>query len=157
MQTSKSPWAVMQWAHELGRGTLKRFASKFSRKDFTLPQLFACLVVREMQGLSFRGTEALLRDVDWCQRLGMAKVPDHSTLCRAFKFILNSTHISRMLDLIPHADGLSHKQGDTLAVDSTLCETHHRSKHYERRCRHHSADRKHSANTRRSDTKRGRS
>jgi hypothetical protein len=53
MLTSKSPWTVMRWAHELGRRTLRPYTSKFSRKDFTLAQLFACLVLREMLGLSF--------------------------------------------------------------------------------------------------------
>jgi hypothetical protein len=38
-----------------------------------------------------------------------------------------------MLDLLPHARGMRRKLGRTLAVDSTLCETHHRSRHYERR------------------------
>lgn len=140
----------MLWAHELGRETLKLYAGKFSRKDFTLPQLFSCLILREMFGQSFRGIEAILRDADWCQRLGMVRVPDHSTLCRAFKFILNTTRIGQMLDLIPQANGLEGKLGKTLAIDSTLCETHHRSKHYERRCRHRSTDRKRSANARRS-------
>lgn len=140
----------MLWAHELGLRTLKPYASKFSRKDFTLAQLFACLVLREKQKLSLRGVEALLRDADWCQRLGMTKVPDHTTLCRAFKFILDTTRIGRMLDLIPHANAPRRKPGKTLAIDSTLCETHHRSKHYERRCRHHATDQKRSANTRRS-------
>jgi hypothetical protein len=140
----------MWWAHELGCCTLQPYASRFSRKDFTLPQLFACLVLREMLGLSFRGIEAVLRDVDWCQRLGMTKVPDHSTLCRAFKFILNTTRVAHMLDLMPHARGMRRKLGRTLAIDSTLCETHHRSRHYERRCRHHATSEKRSANSRRS-------
>lgn len=52
----------MRGAHELGRRCLPRYSSKFSRKDFTLPQLFACLVLREHQCKSYRGAEALLRD-----------------------------------------------------------------------------------------------
>ena len=36
-------------AHHLARGVLPEHTSKFSRKDFTLPQLFACLVVKEQQ------------------------------------------------------------------------------------------------------------
>jgi hypothetical protein len=150
MRTSKSPWTVMRWAHELGRRTLRPYASKFSRRDFTLAQLFACPVLREMLGLSFRDVEAVLRDADWCQRLGMRGVPDHSTLCRAFKLLVNAQCVARMLDLVPHARGMRRKLGRTLAVDSTLCETHHRSRHYERRCRHHATSEKRSANARRS-------
>ncbi len=72
---------------------------KFSRHDFTLAELFACLVVREMMGKSYRRTEALLRDTDWCQQLGMTRVPDHATLCRAFAHILNRQRVGDMLGL----------------------------------------------------------
>ena len=34
----------MRVAYDLGRRVLPEQSSKFSRKDFTLPQLFACLV-----------------------------------------------------------------------------------------------------------------
>ena len=45
---------------------LPQYSDKFSRHDFTLPQLFACLVIREHQKKSYRGVEALLRDCpDW--------------------------------------------------------------------------------------------
>lgn len=140
----------MRWAHGMGQRTLRPHASKYSRKDFTLAQLFACLVVREMLGHSFRDVESMLRDTDWCQRLGMKKVPDHSTLCRAFKYILTATRVGRMLDLVPHTPGMRGRLGRTVAIDSTLCETHHRSRHYERRCRHHATSQKHTANERRS-------
>lgn len=52
----------MQAAHELAKQSLPDHSSKFSRQDFTLPQLFACLVIREHQKKSFRGVEALLID-----------------------------------------------------------------------------------------------
>ncbi len=68
----------MRVAFELARSTLPRYFSKFSRHDFTVPQLFACLVVKEHQRKTYRGTEALLRDAEhWCHDIGMRKVPDH--------------------------------------------------------------------------------
>lgn len=73
----------MKLAHELGETLLPTFSSTFSRHDFTLPQLFDCLVLREHMKLSYRRTEVVLRDSDWCQHLGMSKVPDHTTLYRA--------------------------------------------------------------------------
>jgi hypothetical protein len=154
MQTSQSPWTVMQWAHAFGQQALRPYASKFSRKDYTLAQLFACLVAREMLGLSFRGVEALLRDTDWCQRLGMKGVPDHSTLCRAFQHLIKTANVQAMLDLVPQVPHLRRKLGSTLAIDSTLCQTHHRSRHYEQRCRHLATGRKRSANARRKRTAR---
>ena len=37
----------MRAAYQLASQSLPDHSSKFSRKDFTLPQLFACLVVKE--------------------------------------------------------------------------------------------------------------
>ena len=51
----------MWMAFCLAREALPKYSSKFSRHDFTLPQLFACLVVKEHQRLSYRDAEALLR------------------------------------------------------------------------------------------------
>ena len=52
----------MQAAYKLAVQCLPDYSSKFSRQDFTLAQLFACLVIREHQKKSFRGVEALLID-----------------------------------------------------------------------------------------------
>jgi hypothetical protein len=49
METCKSPRKVMVAAHELARQFRPDYSSRFSRKDYTLPQLFACLVLREHQ------------------------------------------------------------------------------------------------------------
>lgn len=140
----------MSWAYAMASKVLPAYRSRFSRKEYTSAQLFACLVLREMLGLSFRATETVLKDADWCQRLGMDQVPDHTTLCRAFKTIVTTTHAQRMLDLIPSCRVGDRKVGSCLAIDSTLCETHHRSRHYERRCRQFSSEQKHTANARRS-------
>jgi hypothetical protein len=72
-------------AHRLAQQVLPAHASRFSRKDFTNAQLFACLVLREHQKKSFRGVEALLADSPaWLADIGLAKAPDHNTLDRAF-------------------------------------------------------------------------
>lgn len=150
METCKSPRKVMMLAHFVAREELPDYASKFSRHDFTLAQLFACLVLREMLGLSYRGVEALLIDTpELCRAIGLKSVPDHATLCRAFRHITKA-NLSRMLERIIQ---LMEKQtGTTLAIDSTLYDTHHRSRHYERRLRHHASNEKHTANRRRSRT-----
>src|SRR5271156_5832566 len=84
METCKSPRKVLAAAHALAEACLKH-RSKFSRRDFTDAQLFACLVLREHQKKSYRGLVALLEDTpDWCQSIGLKKVPDRNTLCRAF-------------------------------------------------------------------------
>jgi hypothetical protein len=141
----------MRFAYELAKRSMRDYSNKFSRKDFTLPQLFACLVVREHQNKSYRGVEALLRDSDhWCKQIGMKRVPDHNTLCRAFKVILSLSRIGRLLDRLAQWMALSKALGITCAIDSTIYDTHHRSRHYEQRCRHYSASDEKTSNSRRS-------
>ena len=90
----------MRVALFLASRPLPKYSSKFSRKDFTLPQLFACLVVREHQKQTYRGVEALLRDSEhWCRDIGMKKkVPDHNTLWRALG-TLNLDRRGKLLDV----------------------------------------------------------
>src|SRR5213592_2921998 len=101
MLTCKSPRKVMLVTHHLACQALPKYSSKFSRHDFTLPQLLACLAVKEHQGRSYRGAEALLRDAEhWCRAIGMSKVPDHNTLCRAASFLLNKCNVGKLLDAV---------------------------------------------------------
>lgn len=129
----------MRVAYHLARRLLPDHSCKFSRHDFTLAQLFACLVVREFFGLSFRRTEALLNDSpQWLADIGLAQAPDHNTLWRAFDALLTSRRCGGMLDLLAQLFAqckllaLRHKP---LAIDSTCYEQHHRSRHYDHRCR----------------------
>jgi hypothetical protein len=141
----------MRFAYELARRCLPRYSYKFSRHDYTLPQLFACLVVREHQRKSYRGVEALLQDSrHWCRAIGMKRVPDHNTLCRAFHALLSSSRAARLIDRLTGWMALLGALGETCAIDSTLYDTHHRSRHYEQRCRHLSSRVKKTANARRS-------
>src|SRR5712691_479382 len=99
MITCKSPRRVMQRAFLLARMFLPDHSSRFSRKDFTLPQLFACLVLREHQKKSYRGVEALLEDSpSWREDIGLSRTPDHNTLCRAFRHLVKPGLVGRMLD-----------------------------------------------------------
>ncbi len=127
-------------------------SSPCSRKDFTLAQLFACLVVRELMHCSYRGVESLLTDTDWCKLIGMPRPPDHNTLCRAFHSIVTLARTSRLLDLLASWFEQCKVLGTDAAIDSTLYDTHHRSRHYERRLRHRRESDKTSADTMRSRT-----
>jgi hypothetical protein len=100
METSKSPRMVLSAAYGLAVACLVERRTKFSRKDFTDPQLFACLVLREHQRKSYRGVVALLKDCPhWCTDIGLKKVPDHNTLCRAHRRLVKPGVVERMLDL----------------------------------------------------------
>lgn len=129
----------MRVAYLLASQSLPQYSNKFSRKDFSLPQLFACLVVKEHQNRSYRGAEHLLRDSDsWLRDIALRRAPDHNTLCRAAGFLLRKFRVDRLLDVIVRWASLGRILGlstQPLAVDSTYFESRHVSRHYERRCR----------------------
>jgi hypothetical protein len=100
METCKSPRKVLNAAYALATACLEEHTSKFSRKDFTGPQLFACLVLREHQKKSYRGVVALLKDCpEWCADIGLKKVPNHNTLCRAHRTLVKPGVVEEMLDV----------------------------------------------------------
>ena len=139
METSRSPLELFRRAYALGRRLWPDYDSPFSRHDFTRPHLFACLALRESLRLSYRKTEAFLMDVpDWLAQIGMAGVPDHNTLWRAFGSLLKKRKMKRALDLMAAdakeelSEGLKAKP---LTMDSTCFEPRHRSRHYDRVCR----------------------
>jgi hypothetical protein len=130
---------VLRTAHRLALKVLAPRSCKFSRQEFTLAQLFACLVLREFYGLSYRRTEKLLFDSpQWLSDIGLSVAPDHNTLWRAFDAILKTRSVNRLLDRLvaSFARAKLLRLGDKpLALDSTCFEQRHRSAHYDRRCR----------------------
>jgi hypothetical protein len=78
---TKSPLAVAREALAVGERSLPAQANKYSRKDYTLAQLFALLILRKFFRTDYRGVVAIVSE--WAElqaALGLAKVPDHSTL-----------------------------------------------------------------------------
>lgn len=137
MRTCKSPRKVLVAAYELAKLTLPDYRSKFSRQDFTLPQLFACLVLREHQKQSYLGLEALLEDSpSWRAAIGLSRTPDSNTLWRAFQSLVQPRGFQRMLDqMVAEAKrrGLIRGRLKPVALDSTMFESHHVSRHFEKR------------------------
>jgi len=133
----------MQLALRLGNRHLPAYASRFSRHDFTLPQLFACLVLRQFYNLDYRALEGLLADSpDLRRAIGLARTPHRSTLCDAFAKIACSEHFTPMLREIAAAfegAGLLRLDSHPAAVDSSMFESRHVSRHFERRKRDTSA------------------
>ena len=131
----------MREAHELARRIWPSYSCPWSRHDFTLPRLFACLVVREMLKLSYRKTEALLRDSPhWLAGIGLSRAPDHNTLWRALDTLVQTRRVERALDLFAElfcSARLLRKLSSVkpLTIDSTCYERRRRSRHYDRVCR----------------------
>ena len=90
---SKSAVRVARAALTVGQATLPVYGSRTSRKDFTQPQLFALLVLRQFLRTDYRGVVTLVGE--WSelrQTLGLSKVPHYSTLAYASRRILADEH-----------------------------------------------------------------
>jgi hypothetical protein len=83
---TKSAVQLAQEALAVGQRALPRYSGPRSRHDYTQPQLFALLVVKQMLRLDYRGITTLVAEWGELRRaLGLrrGKVPHYSTLCYA--------------------------------------------------------------------------
>jgi hypothetical protein len=136
-KTSKSPKRILMVAHAIGQQRLPRYSHRFSPKKFTLPQLFACLVLKEFMRLDYRKLSALLEDTpSWAAAIGLASVPHFSTFQKAADRLLLARHAQRLLDETVQAAqnvGLLKKRVALAAVDGTGFETRHISAYFVKR------------------------
>jgi hypothetical protein len=89
---TKSALAVARQALAAARAALPAYSSKYAKKTYTQHQLVALLAVREFLKADYRGLEQHLRDwSDLRAELGLAKVPDHSTLQKAADRLLKKS------------------------------------------------------------------
>jgi hypothetical protein len=103
---SKSAVRVAREALATGRAALPDYGSRFSRRDYTQPQLFALLVLRQFLRTDYRGVAALV--AEWSElrhALGLAKVPHYSTLAHAARRILAEAG-GRSVASRPHCFGV---------------------------------------------------
>ncbi len=83
---TRSPVALAKKSMAVAQTALPAYSSPYSRHDFTQPQLFTCLVLKEFLRTDFRGLIAMLTDFkELRQAMGLRKTPDHSTLVKARK------------------------------------------------------------------------
>ena len=99
---SKSPWKVAAVAMAVGDRKLPEVSrwnrDQYSRHDFQLSQLFACLVLRKFFRVDYRGIVAILED--WPQmreKLRLRKTPHFTTLQKAEKRLLTDPRICKLL------------------------------------------------------------
>jgi hypothetical protein len=98
---TKSPVALAKEALKVGQGGLPSYSGRFSRRDFTQPQLFAILVLRQFFKTDYRGVVQLLDDfADLRNALHLKRVPHYSTLCYAEKRLLKGGPSSRFSGLL---------------------------------------------------------
>lgn len=136
-KTSKSPKRILQVAHAIGKRRLRTYWHKFSPKKFTLPQLFACLVLKEFLRLDYRKLSALLNDApSLADAIDLQQVPHFSTFQKAAARLLVSRRVQRLLDesvesAIAHR--VMHKRVALAAIDGTGFESRHISTYFVRR------------------------
>lgn len=81
---TKSALSVARDALAAGQAALPPYASRTSRHDYTQPQLFALLVLRQFLNTDYRGIVALAAEWSDLRRvLGLSRVPHYSTLAHA--------------------------------------------------------------------------
>jgi hypothetical protein len=86
---TKSAVHLAREALAVGQTALPAYSSRFSRHDYTQPQLFALLTLKQFLKTDYRGVIALV--AEWAElrrALGLKTVPHYSTLCYAARRLL---------------------------------------------------------------------
>ena len=86
---TKSAVRVAREALAVGREALPPYSSRFSKRTYTQPQLFALLTLKQFLKTDYRGLVTLLAEWGELRRaLGLTRVPHYSTLCYAERRLL---------------------------------------------------------------------
>ena len=123
-------------AFKTARSVLPDYWHKFSPQKFTLPQLFACLVLRVVLKTDYRGVAVFLDDCpDLCKAVGLKNVPHFTTLHKASQRLLRHKVADKLLvstikRLVKDKDAI-----DLAAIDSTGLDSSHVSRYFVRRRR----------------------
>ncbi len=137
MKTTNSPQRVLVEALRVAEEALPAYAHRFSPKTFTQHQLFACLVLKDYYGLTYRGTIGLLAD---CESLAAAiqlkKVPHFTTLQKAADRLLILPSFRRLLTATltrAKRRKLLGRRSRLAAMDSSGFESQHVSRYFAQR------------------------
>lgn len=137
VKTSKSPKRVLVEALKVAEASLPAYSHRFSPKKFTLPQLFACLVLKDFYGLTYRGATGLLTDGDsLAAAIGLKKIPHWTTLQKAADRLLLSRSFRRLLSTtVERAKRakIIRRRVRLAAVDTSGFEARHTSRYYAQR------------------------
>jgi Transposase DDE domain len=121
---------VARISYDLAKRQLARYSHPKSPHHFTQPQLAACVLLLMYLDLSYRDMEEwLLASDQVCQVLELKRVPDHSTLWRAFKKLRLSDLEALKDDLLSQLD----VKEEVIAADSTSFRLSQASAYYQTR------------------------
>ena len=95
---TKSPRKVAAVALSTAERILPKYSCDKSRHDYTLPQLFTCLVLKQFYKKDYRGIVEILKDnSDLREDLGLSKVPHFTCLQKAEAKLLTDERIKALL------------------------------------------------------------
>ena len=137
MTRSRSPKLVLYVAWGVAAQALPEYSHRCSPKKFTQHQLFACLVLKDFYGLSYRAVVALLEDCSDLRKVIELEVVPHFTalqkaaqrllVARSFRKLLTSTvNQAKAFRILRSRPRLS-------AIDTSGFESQHTSRYYAKR------------------------
>lgn len=105
------------------------YTHRFSPHKFTLPQLFACMVLKTFLKTDYRGLVEWLSDCpDLCRQIELTKVPHFTTIQKAGKYLLALPNAHKLLEQTIRMT-LQQTHVAHAAIDSTGLDTRYTS-HY---------------------------
>jgi Transposase DDE domain/Transposase domain (DUF772) len=129
------PFACL--ALKIAAAVLPRYRTRFSKHQFTQPQLLAILCLMRYEDWTFREAEVRLNEHGELRRaLGLRHVPDHTTMCR-FLCRLPEESIGRALAEAARRFPRRRRRA-RVAVDATGLSSGAISNYFVRRMHHHS-------------------
>jgi hypothetical protein len=140
MEKSEQWIAFATLALRVAEGVLPAYAHKYSPQRFTLPQLAACVLLKEHRRLDWRGLEAWLKlSPPLCQCLGLRRVPDYSTLWYFARQWLDAAHLSQLqAQLLKRLKLASVEVAlDSTGLDPETCSSYFKSRREQRPSRKH--------------------
>jgi len=118
-------------SQRLAQRVVPPYSSKFSKRTYTQDQHIAILCVRVKARQKLRDMEELLINMpDVQQVLGLSRVPDYSTMCRAMKRLR-----TKILSVLLYLTACVFPSQGKASIDATGFDKRHSSKHYVRRCK----------------------
>lgn len=99
--TSKSIKRLLSVSQAVAERGLPRYSSHYSRKAYTLRQLFSCLVLKTFLKTDYRGVCEFLSDFKEVRELlDMQQAPHYTTLQKANNRIMGQANIKRLFQEI---------------------------------------------------------
>ena len=123
-------------AFKTARSVLPDYWHKFSPQKYTLPQLFACIVLRIVLKTDYRGVAQFLNDCpDLCKAISLKSVPHFTTLHKASQRLLSKKFANKLLvntikQLVKDKETI-----ELAAIDSSGLDSNHVSRYFVRRRR----------------------